>query len=223
MKRSVVPGITTFVLSCTGFLMYGCDPGDVTVNHPQSKQVIDRGKTSAPSSKDTHIQQAVEAKYEAGVRAFTDKHYSQAIELENEAIRMDRSFYPAYNVKGIALCYAGNDNYSVAMSNIDRALALNPNYGYARFNKALCEERYGDYKDAIKAYQSALDLKTHDWWVPWAYYGIASIYGRWGDVQNAVTYLKRAIALNPGIKQEARTETDFDNVRYSSAFQKVLQ
>lgn len=190
MKSRVVPVITTFVLSCTLFLMYGCDTGDVTVNHPHSTQVVNRVKPSTPSTKDMHIQKAVEAKYEAGVRAFTDKHYFQAIELENEAIRMDKSFYAAYNVKGIALCYAGNDNFSVAMSNIDKALVLNPNYEYARFNKALCEERYGDDKAAIKTYQSALDLKTHDWWVPWCYYGIASIYGRWGDVQNVVTYLK---------------------------------
>jgi len=161
--------------------------------------------------------------YLEGGKAFNEKNYAEAVSLEDKALGLNKLFYQAYNEKGIALCYASNNSYAQAMYNIDKSLDIDPNYGYARFDKALCEERYGYYDAAIESYLSALKISSRDWWVPWSYYGIASIYGRRGDVQNTVKYLKTAIHLDPSIKRNAQNESDFNNVRSSDLFQETIK
>ncbi len=104
------------------------------------------------------------------------------------------------------------------MKQIDLSLKLNPNYGYARFNKALANELYHHYDEAIIWYNKALEIEKFEW----SYYGIASIYGRKGDVTNTVKYLKLAIEINPGVRNTAKNEADFDNVRESPEFKKLI-
>ncbi len=159
--------------------------------------------------------------YQRGANAFSKRDYASAIRLENEVIREDASFYQAYNIKGIAQCFAGD--YQGGLASINESLDYHPNYGYARFNKALALELYAHYDEAIQAYHLALQLKSRDWWVPWCYYGIASIYGRRGDVANTVKFLEQAIHINPEIKVSARSEKDFNNVKNSTAFQAITR
>ncbi|WP_054970662.1 polysaccharide deacetylase family protein [Alicyclobacillus ferrooxydans] len=159
--------------------------------------------------------------YQAGAAAFGKHDYQIAIDDETKAIVEDPGNYKAYTIKGIALCYAGH--YNSGMSLIDEALKMQPNYGYGLFNKALGLELYGYYDQAIATYQTAIPLGSGKWWKAWAYYGIASIYGRRGDVQHVVEYLKEAEALSTITKIAARTEKDFNPVRSSPVFQALLR
>lgn len=159
--------------------------------------------------------------YEAGVQAFGKRNFQAAIADETKAIAADPTFYPAYNVKGIALCFAGS--FTTGMDAIDESLKLHPNYGYGLFNKALGLELYGYYNEAIATYKKAIPLGTGQWWKAWSYYGIASIYGRRGDVPHVVQYLKEAEAISVNTKIAARTEKDFNPVRWSPAFQALLK
>ncbi|WP_415875492.1 tetratricopeptide repeat protein [Clostridium sp.] len=105
------------------------------------------------------------------------------------------------------------------MKNIDKALNINPNYGYGRFNKALAYELYGHYDEALSWYDKALEVEKY----VWSYYGKASIYGRRGDVANTVKYLKIAIDMQESVKEEAKKEKDFDNVRNSKEFMELVK
>ncbi len=162
-------------------------------------------------------QKLLEEKYEKSYTAFFSKRYSDAIRLADEIIKEDENFYKAYNVKGITQCYSGK--YLEGMKNIDKALELNPDYGYARFNKALALELYEKLDDALVWYDKALEVENY----VWSHYGKASIYGRKGDAANTVKNLKIAIEMNPGVKDEAKKEKDFDNVRNSSEFQELVK
>mgnify|MGYP000025621333 FL=1 len=104
------------------------------------------------------------------------------------------------------------------MKDIDKALDLNSEFGYARFNKALNYELYGEYDNALTWYDKALEVEDY----VWSYYGKASIYGRRGDVENTIKYLKIAISMDSSVKDEAKTESDFDNVRNSKEFQDLI-
>jgi tetratricopeptide (TPR) repeat protein len=137
--------------------------------------------------------------------------------LANEVIKKDNKHYKSYNIKGVALAY--NGSFEEGMKNIDKALEINPSYGYARFNKALTYELYGKYEEALKWYDKDLEVENYIW----SYYGKASIYGRKGDVENTVKYLKIAIEMDKVVKEEARTERDFDNVRQSKEFQELTK
>ena len=154
----------------------------------------------------------LEEKYNAGYKAFFDKKYEEAIKIEDEVINEDNKFYKAYNVKGIALCF--NGDFNEGMKNIDKALEIKPDYGYGRFNKALAYELNGKYEEALQWYDKDLQVENYIW----SYYGKASIYGRRGDVENAVKNLKIAISMDKSIKEEAKAESDFDPIRKSKEF-----
>jgi len=163
-----------------------------------------------------------DAEYEKGYEAFMKKQYSTAISIENDVIAKDSTNYKAYNVKGIAICFSDHNRFNEGISFIDKALELNPNYDYARFNKALANELCGHYQVALQLYDKALQIKSSVWTV-WSYYGKASIYGRYGDVKHAVENLKIAIGMEPAIKGFAAKEVDFTNVKDSKEFQDLLK
>lgn len=105
------------------------------------------------------------------------------------------------------------------MCEIDKALQIKQDYGYGRFNKALAYELYGHYDEALNWYDRALAVENY----VWSYYGIASIYGRRGDVPNTVKYLKAAIDISAQVKNVAKEEEDFKNVRESKEFQALVK
>lgn len=162
-------------------------------------------------------QKSMSDKYNQAHDAFFNKSYDLAIKLADELIAEDPNYYMAYNIKGITQCYA--KDYESGMENIDKALEIKPDFPYGRFNKALANELYGHYDEAIIWYNKALEVDKND---PWSYYGIASIYGRRGDVENTVKYLKLAVALDAGIKAEAAKEADFNPVKNSPEFKALI-
>lgn len=166
-------------------------------------------------------QNQIDSLTEKGYNDFGAKNYKLAIDEENQAIALDDNNSRAHAVKGIALCYSqlNETNFQSGLQEIDRALQIKPDYGYARFNRALALELYGHYDEALIWYDKALEVDNF----VWSYYGKACIYGRKGDVENSVKYLKIAIGMQANIKEEARAEEDFANVRDSEAFKELVK
>ncbi len=182
-----------------------------------SSNAVIKEKEDKNVSKQAEIQKAEEQKYNESYKAFGEKKYDDTIILADEIIKEDSNFYKAYNIKGIALCY--KDNFDEGMKNIDKALQLKSDFGYARFNKALAYELHGDYDEALAWYDKNLEVENYIW----SYYGKASIYGRRGDVENVVKYLKIAISMSPDIKNTAANEEDFNPVKDSKEFQDIIK
>jgi len=151
-----------------------------------------------------------------GYDLFFAKEYSEAIATEDSVIAEDPTFFKAYYIKGITQCYSGK--YAEGSKNIDKALELSPDDYMARFNKALSLELYAHYDEALVWYQKSIDISKGEW----SYYGIASIYGRRGDVADTVEYLKLAIDIDPDIRNYAKTEKDFNNVKNSKEFKQLI-
>ena len=193
------------------------DKNEVTSN--KREQIKNQQLNEVELKKQQQInqkQKSLETKWKIGYDQFFKREYDQAIQTERLIIQEDPTFYKAYAVEGIALAY--NGNFKKGMQQIDKSLKLNPNYGYARFNKALANELYKHYDEAIRWYNKALEVEKFEW----SYYGIASIYGRKGDAPNTVKYLKLAIEINSSVRNTAKTEADFDNVRESQEFKKLI-
>lgn len=158
----------------------------------------------------------LDKKAQEGYDLFFAHKYDDAIAAEDSVIAEDPLFFKAYYIKGITQCYAGD--YEKGSKNIDKALELNPDDYMARFNKALSLELYRHYNEALVWYDKSLEISKGEW----SYYGIASIYGRKGDTENAVKYLRLAIEINPDIKNEARNEADFNPVKHSKEFKELV-
>ena len=171
----------------------------VKTSYLNNKYKTASGNSHGSTAKSTVIKNnrsdKLESEYKIAQNFFSNKEYS----------------------KTIALCYSSN--YEEGMKNIDEALKLNPDFGYARFNKALAYELYGKYDEALYWYDKDLEIEKY----VWSYYGKASIYGRRGDVSNTVKFLKMAVDISPDIKSIARDEKDFDPVKNSREFQEVIK
>ncbi|NFG25101.1 hypothetical protein FDF11_02575 [Clostridium botulinum] len=154
--------------------------------------------------------------YNEAYNLFFLGEYDKSIEKSNEIINEFPSSAKGYNIRGIAKSY--NESFESGMKDIDKALELEPKYGYAVFNKALTYELYGKLDEALLWYNKNLEIENYIW----TYYGIASIYGRRGDVQNTVKYLSKAIEVDEVVKKEAKDEADFNPVRESKEFQDLI-
>ncbi len=180
-------------------------------------------ETQAPSEaeltkqKEEEKKKRLDEKYQQAYAAFHSRKRIEAIQLADEILKEDENYYKAYNIKGIAQCYSGQ--FKKGMENIDKSIQLKPDFGYARFNKALAYELNGQFDLALKWYDNALQVEDY----VWSYYGKASIYGRRGDAGNTVKYLKKAIAMDSSVKDVAREEADFKPVRSSKEFQELLK
>lgn len=183
----------------------------------ENKETLNSIDVSKKETINNEINSMLEEKYKKGYDAFHSRKYENAIKIENEVIAEDKNFYKAYSIKGIALCF--NGNYEEGMKDIDKALEINPDYGYGRFNKALAYELYRHYDEALMWYDKALAVESYIW----SYYGKASIYGRRGDIENTVKYLKIAIDMDASVKKLAKEERDFNNVRESKEFKEIVQ
>lgn len=154
--------------------------------------------------------------YNEAYTLFFSNDYVKSINKADELIDEFPSSAIGYNIRGIAKAY--NGDYDGGMNDIDKSLSIDSNYGYARFNKALTYELYEKMDDALKWYNKALEVEDY----VWSYYGIASIYGRKGDVSNTMIYLNKAIQIDSGVKEVAKTEQDFAPVKNSEEFQKAV-
>lgn len=154
--------------------------------------------------------------YNEAYTAFFSHEYINAINKADSLIREFPGNAMGYNIRGIAKAY--NGDYDGGMKDIDMSLSIDSTYGYARFNKALTYELYGKMSEALQWYNKDLEVEEY----VWSYYGIASIYGRKGDVKNTMTYLNKAIQLDSEVKSVAKTEHDFEPVKDSEEFKKAV-
>lgn len=185
-----------------------------------SSEVLIENNTSEESQededKDNKFSYEEEKLYDDAYNLFFSNKYEEAVKKSDELVNQFPSNPKGYNIRGIAKAY--NGDFDGGLKDINKALEIDSNYGYALFNKGLTYELYGKMDEALKWYNKDLEIEDYEW----TYYGIASIYGREGNVPNTIKYLKKAIEINPLVKDEAKTEEDFNPVRESQEFNKLI-
>jgi tetratricopeptide (TPR) repeat protein len=173
--------------------------------------------TSPPTSLNANQKEAL-AIYDQGLKLYYQRNYNAALAQFNKALAIDPNCYQAINGKGASYAFLGR--YSEGISLVKQAIKMKPDFEYGYFNLGLSNELAGKWNDAISAYETAIKLNSKD---EWAFYGIASIYGRQGNIDMVVKYLQQAIAIDPGVKDSAREEKDFNPVRNNPQFKALIQ
>ncbi|MFZ3129526.1 MAG: tetratricopeptide repeat protein, partial [Desulfosporosinus sp.] len=158
------------------------------------------------------------ALYDQGLKLYYQRQFPEALVLLNQALAVDAQCYEALNAKGATLAFQGRYDQGLAL--IQQALDLNPSFVYGHFNQGLANELAGRWDPSIAAYQKALQLDDRN---TWSYYGIASIYGRLGNIDKVLEYLQPAITLDPDVKEAACDEKDFASVRKDPRFQALVK
>lgn len=192
--------------------------GETKINDDVEKISDDSDKINNSAAKDEKEKYSDRENelYNEAYTSFFSHTYVDAINKADLLINEFPSNAMGYNIRGIAKAY--NGDYNGGMKDIDKSLNIDGNYGYARFNKALTYELYEDFDKALEWYNKDLEIEDYEW----SYYGIASIYGRKGDVTNTMTYLNKAIQMDAGVKEVAKNEHDFDPVKNSEEFKSAV-
>ena len=170
------------------------------------------------------IDAASEALFEKGLSAYQQFQYDQAISLYDQALAKDKANYKALSGKGIALAMRGNGvnqkDVRQGISLIRQALELASDYVPSFYDLALALKIDKQYDESITWFQKVIDNEPDN---TWSYYGIATIYGDQGNAEKAVLYLKKAAAIDKeNVKEAARSQSHFDRIRSTRAFQDFM-
>lgn len=122
-----------------------------------------------------------------------------------------------YFKQGNAFYFEGR--YEEAIASYDKALVFKPDYSGAWTNRGVASSYLKRYEEAIASYDKALEFEP-DYSNAW--YNRACCYALQGKVEEAFHDLKKAVELDSTCLGEAKTESDFDNVRHDERFQQLL-
>lgn len=160
--------------------------------------------------------------YNEAFEKFHSGAYDESINIANDILEKFPMSERAYNIKGIAEAF--NGDFNQGLIDINKAIELKEDYGYALFNKALCYELYNDYENSLIWYDKALSVEQY----LWSYYGKASIYGRQGNIDGVEVNLKKALEIAEKenvlkeVKEAAKVEEDFLSVRNNDRFVNLI-
>lgn len=197
------------IISYNGFINKQNKKSESNISNIEEESIIKPTEESRYNDEEKQI-------YDEVYNLFFSKKYDEAISKADVLLKYYPDSYMGYNIRGIAKAY--NGNFDEGMKDIDESLKINSEYGYARFNKALTYELYGDMDKAMEWYIKALEIEDY----VWSYYGIASIYARKGNVEETMKYLNKAIELDSNVKEVAKDEEDFNAVKNSEEFKKSV-
>lgn len=123
-----------------------------------------------------------------------------------------------YIARGNALYRQGE--YPRAIDMYKAALALNPLAVKARNNLGSAYLQLTMDDRAAAAFEEALRLDDS---YSLAYYNLACVQARAGNVNGAAAYLRQAAAIEPRARDWARTDGDFARVRNAPEFRQLLE
>ena len=152
-------------------------------------------------------------------KAFIETEYKrneEALTDIDKLIKIQPDTALNYILKGQAL-YA-MEKYNEAFIAFDRATTLDPKRYDVWGMKAGALAKMGKFDDAIFAASKGLELAPNN---PTVIYNRACIYSLKGDKANALADLKRAISMNPSLKESARKDEDFKSLYNDEDFKKL--
>ncbi len=136
----------------------------------------------------------------------------------NNALAIAPNFAQAHNNLGIALMQ-GKKDFNAAEKEFSKALVIAPNYGDAKQNLGVSlflQKKYADassaFSDIVKAQPKA--ARPH--------YYLAAINSITNRSQDAVDQLGKAISLDGSLRESAKKEPSFDNIKSLEGFKKLI-
>jgi len=105
----------------------------------------------------------------------------------------------------------------------EKALDNRPAFKPKTFDEVLHQGVFlhnkGDYEDALKLLRQAAEMQPQN---EHALYCLAATSARAGDAATAVRALRQAVELGPHNRTQAKTDTDFDDIREQEEFVSIL-
>ena len=157
MRRVSLPGnekhkiiiLLILVLISAGVLTYEFSSNlknknnnnNVNINSNESEYItgasdkeesIKEGNSDTSKNDSENISERERELYNNAYTTFFTGNYAEAVSKGDEVINEFPKSYMGYNIRGIAKAY--NGDFNGAMSDIDKSLSINPDYGYCTVN-----------------------------------------------------------------------------------------
>ena len=157
--------------------------------------------------------------WEQGRRASAAGNLEEAVTLLSKAIEAGPEFAPAYNT--LAWLYADKlgTNLAEAEKLARRAHKLDPDATHIYDTLGWILHKQGRYTEALNAFEQAL---THAPDNPEYLYHASLALMKIGQSSQALKYLAEAIALDKRLIQKVQTQSEFDSIRFTSAFRDIF-
>lgn len=144
---------------------------------------------------------------------------AQALALCEKALAASDANYEALALKGLITAFDGASDEGAAL--IERSLALYPDYVQGYYNLAMAQKLGGRYEASIASFRRVLDADPQN---VWSLYGIATNYADLRDRERALSYLRRAAALDPAhVKPEAAAQDHFQWLHGDAEFDALVR
>ncbi len=132
------------------------------------------------------------AHYNRGQAYYSIGSYRQAIEDNDEAIKIDPRYAEAYNNRGSA--YADLGNAMRAIEDYNKAIEYKPHFADAYYNRGNSYMSLGKQRQAIEDYDRFIEIDPRDAGV---YLNRGAAYGILGDYGHAIQDFSKAIEIKP--------------------------
>jgi tetratricopeptide (TPR) repeat protein len=147
--------------------------------------------------------------------------YDQSIEKAEKAISFDANDANAYiNLGG---SYLGKGMRDKALEILKKAIYLDPtyaqrigeNYDKAYYNRGTVLASQGKLQEAVEEYKISLMINPN---FADSYYNLACAYSKLGNIGEAVKALESAIRLNATLRNYAKSDSAFNNIKNDEKF-----
>jgi tetratricopeptide (TPR) repeat protein len=166
--------------------------------------------------------QNADAYYNKGLSLSTLKNYPEAIECYDKALEMQSDNVNALNKKAWDLVNHFPARLQEASEIIKKAIGLDPaninivhTYGYIL-------DRLQTHKEAIIVYEHIMK-QSPSFSNVWYDCARAKIKLDDKNIQNCISYLQKAIELNPVYKEKAKHESDFEFIKNNPDFKRIIE
>ena len=143
--------------------------------------------------------------------------YDEALEALNKSLQINPADALTHSYKGYALNRL--KLYDKAIVSLDIAIGISPYNATLYSDKGHALIRLGRNKEAIDIISKGIEIAPE---YSMAYYNLACVYALDGDEKSAITNLEKALSLERTLKKDAQNDPDFDSIRESAAFIKLL-
>lgn len=170
-----------------------------------------------------HLHNLLNSKACTLMKMGTEETLNEAIKCFNKIIEFDSCQEEVWSNRGVAFKMLGK--YDDSIESYESALKVNPEYKQALLNMGLVywqRKEPGDLNNAIQYLDRALKISHEDSNSDaHAYYLKACCHSLINEAEQALEDLKEAIILNSNFKEEARKDSDFDNICEQNDFQQL--
>lgn len=193
-------------------LLSGCIFGELHSSQPEKESKLVAGKAT-PEKSDLY-----KARYEEGIKAYSEGDNDKALAIFDEILEKDKHYYKALSVKGLILAFRGKTEQGLQL--VKQAHELAPEDGAVYYNLAMVYKLKGDLDNAKVWFEKTLQKDPQN---TWSYYGISTIYADKRQKKEALHYLEKAIALDPAVKEVAKSQDHFAQLLEDADFKALTK